>query len=98
MKNYGFTALLLVVAYITMFFCGIFRGSGIDPLYERYGRLVLFNVWLLLVFATVVFIDARKERRWYTGVSVFLLVIIWIGIILSIIISQIDFLGPDFRL
>lgn len=97
MKDYGFAALILVVAYIAMFFCDIFSESGIDPLYEPYGRLVLFNVWLLLIFATCVFIDARKERRWYTGLSVFLLVIIWLGIILSIIISQINFLGPDFR-
>lgn len=97
MKDYGFTVLLLVVVYIAMFLSGIFRETGIDPLREPYGRLVLFIFWLLLVFATGVFVVAAKERKWYTGLSFFLLVIIWSGIILFIVIDRVDFLGPGFR-
>ena len=96
MKDHGFIALLLVMVYIAAFLSGLLHSTRIDPEAEAWGRVVLFGVAVLFVFATGAFIVSRSGRRWYTGLSVFLLIVIWIGIVLILVISQIDLLG-DFR-
>jgi hypothetical protein len=97
MKNYGLVSLLIVLVYTAMFLLGIFHESAIDPMERGSGRLLLFVVWLLLVFATGIFILEREDWEWYHHVSALLLVAIWLCILLAVVICQIDFFGPEFR-